>query len=56
MNEALFGACAGYALAANACLAVEEGDGRTPVATICFPGATPEEKYLSFARYLCGGS
>lgn len=55
MNEALSGACAGYALKMNACLAVEEGNGGTPVATICFPGSTPAEKYLSFAHYLCGG-
>jgi hypothetical protein len=54
-TEATYGACLGHALETNGCLATEQGDGGTPVAQVCFPGSTPQEKYLSFAHYLCGG-
>ncbi len=54
-NEALYGACAGYTLESIACLAAEEGDGGTPVASTCFAGATAEDHYLSIAHFICGG-
>jgi hypothetical protein len=57
-DEATRGACLGYALSAEQCISVEEGDGGTPVATICFGGGTAgtaEDHYLSSARYFCGG-
>jgi hypothetical protein len=54
-NDALYGACVGYTLESLACLAAEQGDGGTPVASTCFAGATAEDHYLSIAHFLCGG-
>ncbi len=54
-NEANLGACSGYLLELNACLAAELGDGDTPVAQTCFFGTSPQLKYVPFAHYLCGG-
>jgi hypothetical protein len=52
-DEALGGGCVGYALSAQECLSVEQGDGGTPVAKVCFGGITAEEHYLASARYFC---
>jgi hypothetical protein len=54
-NEALSGACAGYALPATSCVVAEKGDGGTPVATVCFAGSPALDHYLAFAKYFCGG-
>jgi len=55
-NEALSGACVGYAFPAETCELSEQGDGGTLVATECFAGSTAEDHYLSIAHYLCGGN
>jgi hypothetical protein len=54
-NQAATGACLGYALAGQTCSTDEQGDGGTPVATVCFGGVTAEDHFLSVAHYLCGG-
>jgi hypothetical protein len=54
-NQAATGACLGYALAAQTCSTDEQGDGGTPVATVCFGGQSAEDHFLSVAHYLCGG-
>jgi hypothetical protein len=55
-DEALRGGCLGYALSAQQCLSIEQGDGSTPVATVCFGGKTEEDHFLAAAHYFCGGS
>jgi len=54
-DEAQRGGCIGYALSAQQCLSIEQGDGSTPVATVCFGGTTEEDHFLAAARYFCGG-
>jgi hypothetical protein len=54
-DSALAGACTGYKLRALACLVAEQGDGGTPIATICLPGMTAEDHYLAIAKHFCAG-
>jgi hypothetical protein len=58
-NAASSGACVGYVLRAEGCLAAEQGDGGTPVADICLGGggiaAPAVDHFLTMARYFCGG-
>jgi hypothetical protein len=54
-DEALRGGCLGYALSAQQCVSIEQGDGSTPVATVCFGGKTEEDHFLAAAHYFCGG-
>jgi hypothetical protein len=55
-NAASTGPCLGYTLSSDSCVAAEQGDGGTPVATICFAGATALDHYLTVAHYFCGGN
>ncbi len=54
-NATTTGACAGYWLSAEGCVADEQGDGGNLVASVCFGGATAEDHYLSVAHHFCGG-
>ncbi len=53
-DEALRGGCLGYALSAQQCISIEQGDGSTPVANVCFGGTTEEDHFLAAAHYFCG--
>jgi hypothetical protein len=55
LDDALAGGCAGYSALVYSCLAAEEGDGGSPVATVCLAGSTAEDHYLALARHFCGG-